>query len=284
MDTIHLENTDLPLYLNCEDLKTRDVHSEIAHWHENIELILVNHGTILCHTAGDRFELHPGDVCFINRKQLHRIERPEGDLCQHHVLIVGTSLLAQNALVYEKYIRPMLEDPHFSHIRFAGNSSPAAEITRLASRIREVRTQQECGYELELIALVHQLGKQLYLAYCTAPQLPMDSNALVQKQMAEYIFTHYAEPLTLDDIASSGSVSRSQSSKLFKTYTGLSPIAFLNHHRLEVSLDLLRRTNDSVADIALQCGFSDQSYFHRLFLREYGETPLAYRKSGRKSA
>ena len=47
---------------------------------------------------------------------------------------------------------------------------------------------------------------------------------------------------------------------------------------------MLRRTGSSVAEIAQNCGFSDQSYFSRLFQRQFGCTPLSYRKSGRKGA
>jgi AraC-like DNA-binding protein len=96
--------------------------------------------------------------------------------------------------------------------------------------------------------------------------------------MVDYIYSHYSENITLDDIAASGNISRSQCAKLFNRYTSLSPINFLNKHRLEISRELLRTTYLPIGEIALSCGFSDQSYFNRLFVKQYGITPFAYRK------
>ena len=45
------------------------------------------------------------------------------------------------------------------------------------------------------------------------------------------------------------------------------------------SASLLRNTNESISSIAFACGFGQQSYYNRLFLREYGMTPKEYRKN-----
>ena len=280
MKEVSFENGALPVFSGDECISKKEIHSEMAHYHDDLELIVVNNGTIMCQTAGTEFQLYTGDVCFINRRQLHQIHTDDGDSCNHKVLIIGTSLFMQNTLIYEKYIRPILEDMQFTHVRFEGTSSPAAEISGIVTEINKLQKEKPSCYELDVIALIHRLGKQLYLAY-TDESKPgqYDGNAVTQQKMAEFIYANYGESLTLDDIAASGNVSRSQCAKLFKQYTGLSPINFLNGHRLERALGRLRGTTDSVAVIASECGFSDQSYFNRLFMRHYGVTPLAYRKS-----
>lgn len=279
MNAVKFENAAIPVYVKRESIADRNIHSEISHWHDHLEIIVVNNGNILCQTGGEEFCLHKGDICFINRKQLHQVKTDDGKECCHKVLIVGTSLLMQNALVYDKYIRPMLEDPGFSHIRFEGSDSPAALLSEIIENITEILEKKESGYEMELIAEIHLLGRQLYLAYKAEPKKPpADNNYIIQQKMTEYIYAYFDRNVTLDDIASAGAVSRSQCAKLFKKYTKLSPISFLNRHRLEVSLELLRTTGDSIADIAARCGFTDQSYYNRIFLREYGVTPLGYRK------
>ncbi len=285
MDTVFYDNPELPIYIKTESVRERSTHSEISHYHDSIELILINNGRVLCQTDADAFELHSGDVCFINRKHMHSLRPLGGHECCHKVLIVGMSLLSANAPLYERFVRPMLDDGRFSHVRFAGSASPSAEIALAIQNMEQLLSSREDGYELELMAQLLRLIRQLYLAYTGAAALPTaDGNAAVQQRMAEFIYKNYPEQITLDDIAAAGSVSRSQCTKLFNTYTRLSPVAFLNHHRLEVSLELLRRTRASVAQIAQSCGFSDQSYFSRLFQRRYGCTPLSYRKSGLKGA
>ena len=280
MDTIHFENSIIPVYACTESISDRRCHSEMAHWHDNIEIIVINNGNIKCKTAGMEFDLHAGDVCFINRRQMHEIHAADGEECCHKVLIIGTSLFMQNPAVYDKYIRPMLEDQQFTHVRFTGSNSHAAKISEIVCDISKAQSEKECGYELELIADVLKLGKQLYLAYIEEPmESPADGNAVIQQKMAAFVYDHFSEDITLDDIAASGMVSRSQCSKLFNKYTGMSPISFLNRHRLEVSLEMLRSGAESIAEIAAACGFSDQSYYNRLFLREYGVTPGTYRKN-----
>lgn len=285
MDTIFYENETLPVYVKTESIRERSTHSEISHYHDSIELIVINSGRVLCQTDGQEFELHSGDVCFINRKHMHSLRPLSDSESCHKVLIVGMSLLSANAPLFERFVRPMLDDVRFSHIRFAGSESPSAEIADIIRRMEQLQLSKESGYELELISQLLRLLRQLYLAYTGCDSLPFaDGNAAVQQRMAEFIYKNYPDSIKLDDIAAAGSVSRSQCTKLFNAYTRLSPVAFLNHHRLEVSLEMLRRTRASVADIAQSCGFSDQSYFSRLFQRQFGCTPLSYRKSGKKGA
>ncbi len=278
MDSFHFENEMLPIFLQRESFVGHVMHSEMSHWHDHIEIVVVDKGTVSCKATGASFPLYKGDVCFINRRQLHQIESVKEDGA-YTVMIIGTALLSQNSLVYEKFIRPILEDGCFSHIRFEGNDSPAARITELVTRASAVDIEKVPGYEMDLIAIVHLILRQIYLAYISVPRIQIPNvNAQIQQRMAEYIYGHYAETLSLDDISAAGRVSRSQCSKLFKQYTGLSPISFLNKHRLELSREALRSTLDPISVIALNCGFSDQSYYNRLFVREYGITPMTYRK------
>ncbi len=96
--------------------------------------------------------------------------------------------------------------------------------------------------------------------------------------MLEYIENNYQNDISLDDIANTVSISRSQCSKLFKQYTDQSPISYLNNYRLEKSREQLRNSDKNISQIAYDCGFNEQSYYSRLFLREFGCTPLEYRK------
>ncbi|EFW24329.1 AraC family transcriptional regulator [Solobacterium moorei] len=260
------------------------MHSEMLHLHNNVEIIVVSCGTVICSAGEDNFELRAGDVCLINHNHLHRICSNGDSKCAYKVLNVGMSLLMQNPLIYEKYLKPMIDDSSFSHISFDGTSGSAGKIASLIADIESLQHNMPSGYELKLIALLHLLFHEIYLVYIDEPKKPpMDNNAFIQKKMIEFIYNHFNEEIILDDIARAGNVSRSQCAKIFNKYAQLSPINFLNKHRLEISLHLLRSTTTSVSEIAQSCGFFDQSYFNRLFLREYGCTPLSYRKSGWKS-
>ena len=104
-------------------------------------------------------------------------------------------------------------------------------------------------------------------------------DANIMKSMVDYIYEHYNESITLEDIAASADISRSKCSVLFHKYAETSPIDFLNAYRLEMAAGQLCNTGDTVASIAFACGFNQQSYFSRMFVREYGMTPKAYRQA-----
>lgn len=281
METIHFEAGQLPVYACRECLHTHQVHSELAHIHQDIELISVLKGSVQCQTGASVFELHSGDVCFINRGQLHALYERPSQPDSHRVLVIGTDLLTQIPGIYEKYIQGFLEDIRFSHVRFEGKDSPAAQISAGMDRIEALQQEKPDGYELEILSLLYGIISHLYHAYTQGPSLPApDGNGLIQQKMTDFIYNHYDKPLSLDDIAAAGHVSRSQCTRLFKQYTRLTPIQFLNKHRLEMSCEKLRRSSASVAEIAKACGIEDQSYFNRLFHRAYGVTPLEYRRTG----
>lgn len=138
---------------------------------------------------------------------------------------------------------------------------------------------EEPGYELDILAEILRIFRTVYKAYSVSEYgtAPAHNFSTVQK-MVEYIYSGFGEEISLDDIASAGLVSRSQCTKLFRQHIRMSPIEFLNKYRLEQSLILLRQTDMPVSSVAAECGFAVQSYYNRLFLKNYGCTPTEYRK------
>ena len=71
-ETIY-NNSQLPIYINDECIKNHDYHNAQAHQHNDVELICVKKGKLMCNTGNDIFSLQKGDICFINQKQLHHL-------------------------------------------------------------------------------------------------------------------------------------------------------------------------------------------------------------------
>ena len=90
---------------------------------------------------------------------------------------------------------------------------------------------------------------------------------------------HYADSITIDDMAALTYYSKSHFMKFFKTHMGTGFIEYLNDYRLTMAARLLASTGASVLEIAARTGFDNLSYFNRLFKRKYHLTPMQYRKS-----
>ena len=106
--------------------------------------------------------------------------------------------------------------------------------------------------------------------------IPTKSNEIVKKAIA-YISSHYADPLTLEDVAEQVQLSPAYFSSVFKQSCGSSFKDYLNMVRIEESKRLLSNTSYSILDIAIAVGFEDQSYFSKVFKKHTGLTPKQYR-------
>ncbi|TPJ41424.1 helix-turn-helix transcriptional regulator [Mesorhizobium sp. B2-3-13] len=89
------------------------------------------------------------------------------------------------------------------------------------------------------------------------------------------------ETPTLADLAKEVGVSRFHFSRAFKQSTGMTPHAYIARRRLDQSADMLRSTNLSATEIALECGFGSSSHFTIAFKRAFGASPTEYRRRSR---
>lgn len=89
---------------------------------------------------------------------------------------------------------------------------------------------------------------------------------------------HCHQPLTLAETARAAGLSPSRFCTVLKQETGTTFSRILNRMRVDRAAAMIRRGEASMGEIALRCGFADQSYFTRIFRRERGCTPLAFRR------
>jgi AraC-like DNA-binding protein len=85
------------------------------------------------------------------------------------------------------------------------------------------------------------------------------------------------EHIPIADIARACGLSRQYFTKAFKAATGVTPHRWLQQYRVEMAMQLLGTTALPIAEIAIECGFADQSHFTRVFTRFAGSSPRAWR-------
>jgi transcriptional regulator GlxA family with amidase domain len=96
------------------------------------------------------------------------------------------------------------------------------------------------------------------------------------KTMISFIETHFAEPITLADIAAAASISPRECTRCFKSIINDSPVNYLMNHRISVAADMLLHTDCTVTDAAMCTGFENLSYFAKIFKRNMNITPKHY--------
>ena len=137
------------------------------------------------------------------------------------------------------------------------------------------------------------LGKELFTpaevlaqveaALARTKRLGSEPQRLVRLAMA-YIHEHYTEPISREDLAQHFCVNERYLTRCFHQETGVTPIAYLIRYRIQQAKVLLEAGQLSVTDVGLATGFSDGGYFGRVFQKEVGITPGAYRHGQRTAS
>lgn len=94
----------------------------------------------------------------------------------------------------------------------------------------------------------------------------------------DYINKNFKEKLSLDLVSSKVFMNPKYFSKVFKEQTGVSFSIYINNLKIKHACRLLETTNYPAYRISMECGFSDPSYFNRVFSSTMDMTPLNYRK------
>jgi AraC-like DNA-binding protein len=94
-----------------------------------------------------------------------------------------------------------------------------------------------------------------------------------------FIHENYARPITRSEIAQHINIAEDYLTFCFRQELGVTPIKYLQRYRIHLAKKMLKETALSVTEIAWAVGFSDSSYFSRVFHRETGLPPETYRRT-----
>jgi len=98
------------------------------------------------------------------------------------------------------------------------------------------------------------------------------------RRVTDFVQAHLGQDLSLDVLAQQTGFSPYHFARLFRQTTGESPHQFVLHQRIEKALHLLKKKDVSLAYVALESGFANQSHLTKVFKRHLGLTPGAYRR------
>ncbi|GGI97949.1 AraC family transcriptional regulator [Alicyclobacillus cellulosilyticus] len=213
------------------------------------------------------FPVDPGCIVFLDLTREHRYYAAANDPWEILWVHFGGQQCGEYLRLLEADLCPVLPGTPHSEVLFMRlfdlfRCRPAGAEARAGSLITRILTDL-VGQRLEAGAL---------------PDVPYEAGypESIRASIA-YMERNFARPLKLEELAQQASLSPFHFARLFKRVTGMSVMEYLLHYRIQQAKHLLRETRLSVREIADMVGFSDQSYFSKLFKRYEHMTPTAYR-------
>jgi AraC family transcriptional regulator len=179
--------------------------------------------------------------------------------------------------------------------REAGGTTPIALVPSLAVRDDPIaRIARRCLEELQLRGIASELlmdsltlalAVRLIRAHSTLASAPAELHPALAsyrlKRATDYIEAHLADNISLQAVADVASLSTFHFARAFKGATGLSPYRFVIARRVALAVTLLSSTDRELSLIALDCGFSSQQQFTKMFRQATGQTPGRFREQAR---
>ncbi|WP_338874668.1 AraC family transcriptional regulator [Spirosoma sp. SC4-14] len=166
------------------------------------------------------------------------------------------------------------------HNFFLTNDEPIHQlISRLIYIFTENNQAKEVFANLVLQELVVRLMQTQARTLLLSPETTfVNVNRLAH--VAQYINRHLNRSLQIKELADEACMSEPNFYRTFKHTFGMTPVEYINQQRISLASKLLRTTSRGLADISIECGFNNLTYFMKLFRRETGISPAQYRKQG----
>jgi AraC-like DNA-binding protein/mannose-6-phosphate isomerase-like protein (cupin superfamily) len=257
------------------------------HHHEFWEIVIVTRGTGLMGFGTKALPIKVGDVFVISRDHEHAYRET------HSLDIVNIAF--DPAFIAS--VHPVLEDWMSRDALFAvgprwrSGEMPGeclhlgpTEFARVLELVQRLEGELESASpEARVAAFAYFLLLITLLRRHCLPWEALGDAALGTRigRAVEFIENHFAESITIDDIAARSHVSRRHFFRLFEQAVGIAPMEYLKKVRLQKAAAMLLTTKANVTEVAYACGFSDSNYFSTLYHKEFGISPSRFKKDGR---
>lgn len=288
-DSLHEQtpfgSLDYPVDVFYLDLNKSYMNRIRWHWHEEMEILILNDGLAEVSTDDTSHTLKPGQGIIINQNVLHSISSMNGENCTFYSFVFHPDFLfghkqnylqtqfllpVQNFHLFKMFV---LDETNAWHERMLDAVNDAITVNLTKPFGYEISTKGHlCRFWSELIERLPKIGT------APPPQASLDEQRV--KQAMLYIRTHHAEPLSLDEIADSVHISKSECCRCFSRTLQMTPFEYLMKYRIFEATKKMTEHRDkpmSIADLALSVGFNSASYFNKIFKKFLGCTPTYYR-------
>lgn len=245
----------------------RSEHVFPKHTHEYYAIGLMEHGACYGVDGGaSDLCVETGQVMLIGPGQVHSGNPATEGPVSYRMLYVDPTWMHRAACELADTEMGYAEFPHL----VAQDPAMYAMLRRLSLIVAsggEVLRKQS--------AMVGSFARLLTMWGRVRDRSPRGPEHRAVRLVGEYLAAHVRDKVTLDELAAHAGLSRYYLLRVFKRETGMTPHAYHVQLRLEHAKGLML-SGLPLADVALDCGFTDQSHFSNAFRRYTGATPGQY--------
>lgn len=278
-----------PVHVHFIELSKMYMKRIIWQWHPEIEVIIINHGVAEFYSEDYEVTLNAGQGILINQNVMHTVRSSDAkgncsmySLCFHPSFLFGYG----STMLSDKYLNPVLCSPSLRTMLLDEKDPVSEKLLSKINNIIAINMIKKYGYEVATKAQLCDFWLTL-LENIVVYDKNQHSHQLLNpdearcKEIIRYIEAHYAEKITLDDIAEHVHVSKSECCRCIKRTLHLTPIEYLMKYRIFVAAQFIQRNDPAAAsssNLAFSVGFNNASYFNKVFRQYLNCTPSEYKK------
>lgn len=249
-----------------------------GHWHLEWELVKVERGTLTLYLDRVRYDLHPGDICFVDGGVLHGGRAYES---RYLCLVFDPAFIRHRGYRDDLFIRKVLHhkvtlSPVIRAEEYRGDRLFSWVVDSLFSLSSAV----EVSAALKLFFERYEREKRYSQSEFSRTHTRVQIEGM--KRVLEYIDGNYEKKISLDELAGQAGLNTRYFCTFFKAMTGRNCLDYINLVKMEKAAAMMQTGEMRVGEIAWSVGFSDSGYFSRLFRRYMGLTPSEYRSLHRE--
>ncbi len=267
-----------------------DHYPMYMHRHDFYELNIVVNGTGAHYIENNRYPIKKGDVFVLPPQIRHGYWQTSEHMSIFHLLI-ERSLLNSNYFDLRKFpgyktlfqtepqLRTNKQFPAlFLHLTKEQFDQTHIKMKELVSLSQQYATVPPALFNIHAVSLICDLSYYIYKRNETfVKNNALDNDYYKMQLSVEFIESNYAQPLTVKELAKNMFISESTYMRYFKRLFNQTPMQYIINVRIEKAISKLTDTDDSIAQIAQDCGFFDSSHFSNTFFSVVGRTPTQYR-------
>ncbi len=252
-----------------------------SHYHNCLEIGVCLSGEGTVEIGRSRRQFGPGSIVAVGRGLRH-CQQNQGRPMTHwqYVLVDEETLLREAPGRHRAALRAMLETARGRGLYFDADED-CRDLRSVLRAMFELGRRRQESDRMELETMTALLAAIMSRSLGSAMRdMPADTDARRPVEPAlRYVSENYMRRLRMEDLAASCAMSVSYFRKVFARSMGMAPLEYVNRYRINRSLNLLRSTDETVLQIAVQTGFPSVATFDRNFRRYVGTSPAEWRKN-----